>query len=227
MIAAIAGATGLVGKVLLEMLLDSDRYHKVIVIGRSQPQLAAHHYGEEKLHFIQCQLDEIHEITLTDTIDHGFCCLGTTIQKAGSQQAFIDVDKVAVIAFAQLLKNQRHSKLVFQMISASNANAESSLFYSRVKGETEQALQQLALPHLQIFQPSLLLGHRDEHRPLEDIAQWLFGITAATFIGPLKKYQPIKATAVAQVMFDSASSATAAVSIFDNAQIHLLTQEVS
>jgi len=93
MIAAIVGATGLVGKSLLELLLDSEIYQKVYVLGRAKPKLASHHWGEEKLHYIACQLDELHEIELPDTVDHAFCCLGTTIKQAGSQQAFIEVDK--------------------------------------------------------------------------------------------------------------------------------------
>ncbi|MCW3173154.1 NAD-dependent epimerase/dehydratase family protein [Shewanella subflava] len=220
MIAAIIGATGLVGKSLLELLLDSDLYQKVYVLGRSKPQLAAHHWGEEKLRYIACQLDELHEITLPETVDHAFCCLGTTIKQAGSQQAFIEVDKLGVLAFARLLHKQHHPKLVFQVISALDANPRSSVFYNRVKGEMEQQLTQLQLPHLQIFQPSLLIGKREDSRPAEQIGQWLFAFTSLFFIGPLLKFKPIHATDVAKAMYDYAQKEKPPLTIIDNKTLH-------
>jgi len=220
MIDAIIGATGLVGKSLLELVLDSDLYQKVYVLGRSKPQLAAHHWGEEKLHYIACQLDELHEITLPETIDHAFCCLGTTIKQAGSQQAFIEVDKLGVLAFARLLHKQHHPKLVFQVISALDANPRSSVFYNRVKGEMEQQLTQLQLPHLQIFQPSLLIGKREDSRPAEQIGQWLFAFTSLFFIGPLLKFKPIHATDVAKAMYDYAQKEKPPLTIIDNKTLH-------
>ena len=220
MIAAIIGATGLVGKSLLELLLDSELYQKVYVLGRSKPQLAAHHWGEEKLHYIACQLDELHEIELPETIDHAFCCLGTTIKQAGSQQAFIEVDKLGVLAFAKLVHKQQHSKLVFQVISALDANPRSSVFYNRVKGEMEQQLAQLQLPYLQIFQPSLLIGQREDSRPAEQIGQWLFAFTSLFFIGPLLKYKPIHGSGVAKAMFDCAQKELPPLTIIDNKSLH-------
>jgi uncharacterized protein YbjT (DUF2867 family) len=220
MIAAIIGATGLVGKSLLELLLDSELYQKVYVLGRSKPQLAAHHWGEEKLHYIACQLDELHEIELPETIDHAFCCLGTTIKQAGSQQAFIEVDKLGVLAFAKLVHKQQHAKLVFQVISALDANPRSSVFYNRVKGEMEQQLAQLQLPHVQIFQPSLLIGQREDSRPAEQIGQWLFAFTSLFFIGPLLKYKPIHGSDVAKAMFDCAQKELPPLTIIDNKSLH-------
>ncbi|WP_434952831.1 nucleoside-diphosphate sugar epimerase [Shewanella sp. HL-SH4] len=220
MIAAIIGATGLVGKSLLELLLDSDKYQKVYVLGRSQPHITAHHFGEEKLHYIACELDELHELSLPEPIDHGFCCLGTTIKQAGSQQAFIEVDKLGVLAFAKLLKRQSHPTLVLQVMSALDANPKSSVFYNRVKGEMEQELCQLHLPHVQIFQPSLLIGKRADSRTLEQIGQWLFNLTGFLFIGPLKKYKPINALQVAQVMVNSVQQASKSVSIINNHDMH-------
>ena len=220
MIAAIIGATGLVGKSLLELLLDNDLYQKVYVLGRAKPQLAAHHWGEEKLHYIAWQLDELHEIELPETIDHAFCCLGTTIKQAGSQQAFIEVDKLGVLAFAKLVHKQQHSKLVFQVISALDANPRSSVFYNRVKGEMEQQLAQLQLPHVQIFQPSLLIGQREDSRPAEQIGQWLFAFTSLFFIGPLLKYKPIHGSDVAKAMFDCAQKELPPLTIIDNKSLH-------
>ncbi|MCL1141228.1 NAD-dependent epimerase/dehydratase family protein [Shewanella gaetbuli] len=222
MIAAITGATGLVGTHLLEYLLDNDQYKKVYAIGRNPPQIAAHHYGIEKLQLITCQLDEIHELVLPETIDHGFCCLGTTIKQAGSQQAFIEVDQLAVVAFAKLLTAQQNPNLLLQVISALDANSNSSIFYNRVKGQMEQALTALAIPQLQIFRPSLLLGKRQDSRPLETLGQWLFMFTGLFFIGPLQKFKPIQADKLAQTMCYQAQKAQQGVAIFENKDLHQL-----
>ncbi len=204
MIAAIMGATGLVGNALLSLLIESEQYSKVIVLGRSAPALVDHQFGAEKVQFIACQIDEIHELTLTDTVDHAFCCLGTTIKQAGSEEAFIQVDKLAVVAFATLCHQQRNPKLKFMVVTAQGANAKSNLFYNRVKGEVEQVLIELHLPVLTIFQPSLLLGDRQHNRLLEGIGQSLFSALSWMFIGPLRQYKPISASVVAESMYQRA-----------------------
>ncbi|GGB57042.1 nucleoside-diphosphate sugar epimerase [Shewanella inventionis] len=206
MIAAIMGATGLVGNALLSQLIESEHYSKVIVLGRSTPALVDHQFGAEKVQFIACQIDEIHELTLTDTVDHAFCCLGTTIKQAGSEEAFIQVDKLAVIAFAKLCQQQANPKLKFLVVTAQGANAKSSVFYNRVKGEVEHALIGLNIPVLTIFQPSLLLGERHHNRLLEGIGQTLFSALSWMFVGPLQQYKPINAQTVAQSMYQAALS---------------------
>ncbi|GGP63728.1 hypothetical protein GCM10009347_32080 [Shewanella algicola] len=211
MIAAIMGATGLVGNALLSQLIESEHYSKVIVIGRSTPALVEHQFGAEKVQFIACQLDELHELTLTDKIDHAFCCLGTTIKQAGSEEVFIQVDKLAVLAFAKLVQAQANPALKFLVVTtAHGASAKSSVFYNRVKGELEQSLMTLALPVLNIFQPSLLLGKREESRFLEGIGQVLLGGLSWLFVGPLRQYQPIQAETVAEAMYQVALAPQAA-----------------
>lgn len=210
MIAAIMGATGLVGNALLSQLIESEHYSKVIVIGRSTPALVEHQFGAEKVQFIACQLDELHELTLTDKIDHAFCCLGTTIKQAGSEEAFIQVDKLSVLAFAKLCQGQENPALKFLVVTAHGASAKSSVFYNRVKGELEQSLMTLALPVLNIFQPSLLLGKREDSRFLEGIGQVLLGGLSWLFVGSLRQYQPIKAETVAEAMYQVALAPQAA-----------------
>ena len=201
MIAAIMGATGLVGNALLSQLIESEQYSKVIVIGRSTPALVEHQFGAEKVQFIACQIDELRELTLPEKIDHAFCCLGTTIKEAGSEEAFIQVDKLAVLAFAKLCQAQNSPTLKFMVVTAQGASAKSTVFYNRIKGELEQGLSAMELPVLNIFQPSLLLGERAQGRFLEGIGQILFSVLGWLFIGPLRKYQPIDANTVAEAMY--------------------------
>ncbi|QDE30083.1 MULTISPECIES: nucleoside-diphosphate sugar epimerase [Shewanella] len=204
MIAIIMGATGLVGNALLTRIIESEQYSKVLVVGRSIPKLVEHQFGAEKVQFIPCQLNELHEVILADKVDHAFCCLGTTIKQAGSEEAFIQVDKLAVLAFAKLCQTQANPALKFMVVTALGADAKSKVFYNRIKGEVEQGLKALPLPVLNVFQPSLLLGPRDHSRFMEDIGQTILGGLAFLFIGPLRQYQPIDAQIVAESMYQVA-----------------------
>ena len=134
--------------------------------------------------------------------DDVFCCLGTTIAKAGSRDAFRKVDFEYIVGLARNARKAGAKR--FLVVSSLGANAHSAVFYSRVKGETEQALQAIGFRELHLFQPSLLLGNRHESRMGERI-----GIAATTFItplmlGPMRKYRPIEAQAVARAMWKTA-----------------------
>ncbi|WP_108945964.1 nucleoside-diphosphate sugar epimerase [Shewanella halifaxensis] len=206
--AALIGATGLIGQLLLQKLIDSDCYENIVLIGRSAPQYQAN--GKTQVTFIACQLSEIATLTLPVAIDHAFCCLGTTIKQAGSQQAFIAVDKTACLDF--ISKCQASANFV---VTALGANSQAKSFYNRVKGQTQEALSQLlaetqqaASPkRLWLFQPSLLLGKRSESRLLEDAAKNAFRFVSAVFVGPLHQYRPIAAEQVAAAMLSCAIAA--------------------
>ena len=164
MIAVIAGASGLVGSVLLQKLLDDPHFSKIICLLRKPLDFKYEKLQEvltsdfTKLKDLQNQLKgEVY-----------FCCLGSTIKKAGSQENFKKVDFDAVLEFARIAKaNDARS---FLMISASGANENSKIFYSKVKGEADKALMTLDFRHLVIFRPSLLIGQRQESRPLESLS---------------------------------------------------------
>lgn len=206
--AAIIGATGLIGQHLLQKLIDSTAYNKIYMLGRRQASYQPSSTTE--VIFIACQLDELATLSLPENIDQAFCCLGTTIKQAGSQDAFIAVDKTAVVDFVQLC--QANSNFI---ITALGANPQSSSFYNRVKGETEAALELMlsdreqtkgAVNKLVFFQPSLLIGERDERRALESFGQTIFNFISPLFIGPLKRYQPIAGEKVAAAMLNLALS---------------------
>lgn len=199
--AAIIGATGLIGQLLLQKLIDSGQYENILVLGRKQP----HYLNKQgtQVSFISCQLSDLPSLVLPFAVEHAFCCLGTTIKKAGSQAAFIAVDKTACIEF--IAKCEASNNYV---VTALGANSQSSAFYNRIKGETQEALaeqlNQSQKPErsrrLWLFQPSLLLGERKENRTLEDIGKLLFKLISPLFIGSLKQYRPIEAEKVANSM---------------------------
>ncbi|MNI42038.1 hypothetical protein D3C73_963080 [compost metagenome] len=195
--ALIIGATGLVGNELLHILVQSDAYEHVKVIIR-KPLSIKH----DKLTQLVVNFDEFYEYEDEFAVHDVFCCLGTTIKKAGSQAAFKKVDFDYPVQAAKLAKNQGARQ--FLIISAIGANAQSNLFYSRVKGEVEEALKQLQLPSLHIFRPSLLLGNRKEFRFGEKAAAIIIPIFSPLLAGKLNKYKPIQAKQVAQAMVQNA-----------------------
>jgi uncharacterized protein YbjT (DUF2867 family) len=186
-IAIIAGATGLVGRNLIELLLASPRYAQVHAIGRRAPAIV-----HEKLHVIASDLQSVPPLP---AIDDTFCCLGTTIKKAGSQAAFRAVDFDMVLNFAKAAKQAGAKR--FLVVSSLGANAKSSVFYNRVKGETEDALKEIGFESLTIFRPSLLVGDRAEARLGERVGIKVFSALAPLMIGPARKIRPVEAETVA------------------------------
>lgn len=151
----IAGASGLTGEHLLDRLLNEPTITRVVAPSRKP--LASHPHLENPRGELLQLLPQLH-----GRVDVAFCCLGTTIKQAGSQEAFRAVDHDLVVAFAQRARELSARHLV--VISAVGADAQSSVFYNRVKGEMEQALQAQDWPQLTIARPSLLLGSRQQPR---------------------------------------------------------------
>jgi uncharacterized protein YbjT (DUF2867 family) len=185
--ALLAGATGLVGSFLLERLLASPRYARVVVwarreIGKTHPKLKVEIVDFERLAQRRLEADDV------------FCCLGSTIRQAGSQRAFHHVDFDYPVALAGAAA--RGGAKRFLVVSALGANPRSRVFYNRVKGEMEKAVRVAAVPKTYIFRPSLLSGPRKEERPGEKI-----GLVVGALLGPLLgKYRPIHADRVAAAM---------------------------
>jgi uncharacterized protein YbjT (DUF2867 family) len=191
--ALIVGATGLVGGFCLQALLDDPNYSEIIALVRN-PILKAHRKLKTiltKFENLQVELSNVHA-------DDVYCCLGTTIKKAGSQEAFKKVDHTLVVTVAELMKKQGAEQ--FLVISAMGADKDSKVFYNRVKGEMEAALQELGYPCLRVIRPSLLLGPRKEFRLGEKIAVMLTPLLKPFLLGSLKKYKPVEAEKVAQFM---------------------------
>ncbi len=207
--ALLLGATGLVGGELLTLLLADADYRQVTVLVRrnlsqSHPKL------------VQRVVDfrDLAKAADAFKVDDVFCCLGTTIKKAGSQQAFREVDYTYPLESAKLAVQQGAGQ--YLLITALGANAKSSVFYSRVKGEVEEAIGKLPLKSLHIFRPSLLLGDRQESRTGEKIAVALMKPLGFLLAGPLKKYRGIEARTVAQAMLRTAKRNTTGHQAYDS-----------
>jgi uncharacterized protein YbjT (DUF2867 family) len=189
--AIIAGASGLIGQSLIQLLLKSDKYSKVIALVRTT--LGINH---TKLSELKVDFDTIRDFTDFPKCDDIFCCLGTTIKNAGSKEAFYKVDYTYCHELAK--RGLAAGADRFFQVTAMGADSKSSNFYSRVKGQLEDQLSFLGYKTIYIFKPSLLRGDRKEFRFGEKLA--LIITRAIPFIGPLKKYRPIHVDKVADAM---------------------------
>jgi uncharacterized protein YbjT (DUF2867 family) len=191
--ALLLGATGLVGGHCLEQLLAEPAYARVVAPGRRP--LGREH---PKLQAPVVNFDRLAEHAEVFAVDDVFCCLGTTIRKAGSQDAFRKVDLVYPHDAARLAVE--HGARQFLLVSAIGSDPTSRVFYNRVKGETEMAVQGLPFHRVVIVRPSLLLGERGELRLGERVAEWVSTPPAPLLRGPLAKYRPIEGRAVAAAL---------------------------
>lgn len=186
--ALVVGATGLIGNLLTHQLVDSPVYEKVKVLVRKSLN-----WQHPRLQEIQFDFD--HPNGLLTQADDIFCCLGTTMKKAGSKEAFRNVDYQYPLDVARLgLANGARQ---FAIVTAMGADERSLFFYNRVKGEVERDLTALNYPTLLIFRPSLLLGNRGEKRLGEQLAEG-----AMRLFNPIipAKYKGIEASKVANAM---------------------------
>jgi uncharacterized protein YbjT (DUF2867 family) len=191
--AIVAGATGLVGEQLLNQLMSDHAYGKIIAVVR-KPLAVAH----EKLEQVVTDFGELPQVLGQLKADHGFCCLGTTIKQAGTQEKQYIIDHDYVVAFARGCKAAGVSR--FAVVSSVGANAASSNFYLRTKGEMERDLQMIPFQSLYILQPSLLLGERREFRAGERTAAAIIKVLNPLLVGRLKIYRGVTASAVAKKM---------------------------
>jgi uncharacterized protein YbjT (DUF2867 family) len=183
-VALVAGATGLVGREIVRLLSQAGTEVRALL--RSDYPV-----GEN----------------VAFHVDAAFCALGTTIRKAGSQEAFrrVDYDHPLAVARAARAGGASH----FLLVSALGASARSRVFYNRVKGELEDALRGLGYPSLTIARPSILLGERAERRPGEELAKKIGWLAPS-------RWRPVHATQVAGALVDAARRAKPGIEILEN-----------
>ena len=193
--ALIAGATGLVGAELLDLLLADPEVARVHSLVRRPSGRANDALAEQVVDFSNLAADAI-----APPVDEAYCCLGTTMRAAGSRDAFRTVDFELVVAFARLALRLGAPSLT--VISSLGADPKSRSFYLRTKGEVEQELIALGLPSLGIVRPSLLLGLRRELRIGERAGELGLRLASPLLKGSLARYRPVHARTVARAMVD-------------------------
>jgi len=216
-IALLAGATGLVGNLTLDVLLESSDFSRVFAVtrrplGREHPRLANRIVQFEQ---IESQLKGL-------TCHVALCCLGTTIRQAGSEQAFRQADIDSVLAFARAAKAAQAQRFV--VVSSAAADPKSKNFYLRTKGEMEQALAGVGFVSLDILQPSLLLGWRREIRPLELAAIAVMPLVNPFLNGKREPLRGIPARTVAAAMVGVTRSGRRGVQRYTYSAIQALSR---
>lgn len=216
--ALLLGATGLVGGHVLDLLLHDPAYGGVLVLGRRAAPREHPKLRQETVDF-----DRLRDFSGVVRAQDVFCCLGTTIRAAGSREAFrrVDLDYPRAVAEA----GARNGAERFLLVSAMGANANSSVFYNRVKGEAEDAVRTLPFKEVAILRPALLLGERTERRPGEALAQRLAPRLTPLLRGPLRKYRPVEAATVARAMVRLARSGGRGVRLVESDGIQVLGGE--
>lgn len=216
--AIVAGATGLIGRELVNELLNHPDYERVYVLVRQSFPLS-----HNKLTVISINFDAL-DIPQPLFVDADvFCTLGTTMKKAGSKESFRKVDLDYPLALARLAQSAGARQ--FLIVTAMGASEQSSIFYNRVKGEVERRLQSAGWPMLHIFRPSLLLGERQEFRFGERAAAVLMKPLGFVWIGPLRKYKPIAGRSVAAAMVRAAEQRAEGAHIYESAEIADMAKE--
>lgn len=197
--AIILGATGLTGSIVLDKLLNDDRYTRIKIFSRKEidgmPSKVNQYVGN---------ILELESFKADFTGDEVYCCIGTTAKKTPDKTLYTAIDYGIPVAAAKLSKE--NGIQTFLVVSALGANAKSSIFYSKTKGEMERDVLLEKIKNTFILQPSIIGGKRNEQRIGEKIGLAVFKLVQPLFFGKLKKYRITQAEHIAQAMINLANS---------------------
>ena len=213
--AIIIGSTGLIGTHLLELLLADENYSEIIALVR-KPVISKN----KKLTYIETDFKNLDKVTSQINGDCLFICVGSTMAKAGSKEAFLKIDYNIPVDTAHIaIKNGVKSCVV---VSSLGAVAESSNFYLQTKGKMEQAIEKLGFQKTIFMRPSLLFGAREEFRFGELIGKFFMKLMGPLFVGPIKKYRGIEGKTVAQAMLKVSLQESKGTKKYESNEIALL-----
>jgi len=213
--AVIAGASGLIGSKLLNILLDQPGYNEVVILVRTK--LAIDH---PKLVQLVVDFDKLDNYASAITGKAIFSCLGTTRKKTPDLTAYRKIDHDYPVKLAQLAKANGVDQ--FHLVSSIGADSSASNFYTKMKGEIEDDIQKVGLKSLHIYQPSFLTGDRKEYRLAEKIIIPLAKVIDPLLVGSWKKYRSISAEIVAMAMYKQSLQKDEGVFIHPSDKIKLL-----
>jgi uncharacterized protein YbjT (DUF2867 family) len=213
--AVIAGASGLVGSKLLNIVLHESYYDEVLILVRKE--LPVNH---KKLVQLVIDFDKLDDHAAAITGQAVFCCLGSTRKKTPDPAVYRKIDHDYPLKLALLAKQSGVHQ--YHLVSAIGASSHSSNFYTKMKGEVEEAIEKVGLDCLHIYRPSVLTGGRKEVRPTEKFIIGLMKVIDPLLIGGLKKYASISAGTVARAMFNESIKKQEGVFVHASDKIKLL-----
>ena len=213
--AIISGASGLIGKNLLTQLLNSTYYSEVLVIVRKTLNIE-----HDKLKELIVDFDHIDQYSAEIVGDIVFCCLGTTNSKTPDKAQYRKIDYQYPLDIGAIAQN--NGVTAYHLVSAMGADVNSSIFYSKTKGEVERDLKAIPFKSIYIYRPSLLDGNREEKRMAEKIMIGLMRFLNPLLMGGLKKYRSIKIETVASAMLKESLTDKKGIFIYSSDQIEAL-----
>lgn len=220
--AVVIGSTGLIGEDLVKKLAQQGSWTSVLAVSRhskiwTHPKIRTLVFDFASWGDLELQVRSFAGNTNLDF----FCCLGTTIKMAGSEDAFKKIDYTAVVNFATLAQICKGDQLL--IVSSLGADSNSKVFYGRMKGEMEVAVQKRFSGKIYFARPSLLLGDRKDFRLFERLAIMFSPIISTLLVGGLAKYKPIRSSQVANALVLIASKNKSASLFIENQELHKLT----
>lgn len=206
-IALVLGASGLIGKETLNLLLENNKYKTVYAITRKSLGIT-----HPKLTEIIADMSTVDEALKELQVDHLYSAIGSTKSKTPDKKQYYEIDLDYPLKVAKSLHQNGCNTVC--LVSSMGADAYSSNFYLELKGKVEEAMQAVGFRSVHLFRPSLLLGKRKEKRFFEQLGQVLFPVISFLFIGKLKDYKGIQAKDVASAMVNVATQGNTGVYIY-------------
>ena len=197
--AIILGATGLTGNIVLNKLLTDSRYNKIKIFTRKPLRLE-----NTKVTEILCDLLDVESYKDNFFADEVFCCIGTTTKKTPDKELYKKIDYGISVDSAKLCKQNCIN--TFIVMSSMGANANSSIFYSKTKGEMEEAVFKQKIKNTYVLRPSIIGGNRNESRFTEKVGLVAMKIFDPLLVGLLRKYRTINAETIANAMIHLANN---------------------
>jgi len=220
--AIVFGATGLTGKFLVQELIMNDQYIKIKIFNRT-----LQNYSHPKIEEIKLDFSNITEYANEFKANDVFCCLGTTIKKAGSKEKFFAIDHDLPVEIANICSNNKCESFIG--ISSLGANKKSSNNYLKTKGLMEFDILKFNFEYIAFVRPSMLLGPREESRFGESISKIIMNIFGFLFVGKIRKYKAIHVKEVARAMMNIANQSkeysTNQKNIFESDELVKISKE--
>ncbi|ADY53564.1 nucleoside-diphosphate-sugar epimerase [Pseudopedobacter saltans DSM 12145] len=191
----VLGSNGLVGSLLLDILLKSHQYSYITVFVRKQLEIE-----HQKLNQIITDFKDLESLREHIHGDILFSCLGSTQKKTPNKEDYIFVDITIPSFFADMASRKGLKQI--HLVSAVGASSASPLFYNKIKGQLEDFIKETEIPSINIYQPSLILGNRNEFRLGEKITSFLIKVIDPLLVGSFKKYRSTKALDIAKAMYN-------------------------
>ena len=203
----------------LRFLLEGDYYGKVVVLTRRKLPLE-----HKKLEQHEIDFDALTQKADLIKADDIYCCLGTTRKKSPSEEVYYQVDFTYPLEIARLgLANGAEH---YAIVTAIGASSRSRIFYNRTKGEVEKAVSKLEFKGVYIFRPSMLTGERQEERKWEEVSGNFGKKLSFLLVGPMKRFRPIEAKAVALAMVQACRQARPGVYVVESEEIREIIENL-